>query len=202
MMRQAAAVMLVSLGASSAAASLVTFVVSGTLDSGFDILHAGDPFKFTYTIDTSITGNLIFQDPQTTWVNFDNVTASTVTIGAWSASATSGVTEQIDSPGFDNYEVFAGPVVGPPLGGMDAVTFNLELFDTSGALVPDAFTPLTNFASYDDNALWVIFRNDVDQRAAHGRISTIGVLPEPATTTLLVIGFTCLLWTLAGRRRG
>ena len=99
------------LGASSAGASVITFVVSGTLVSSFDSLHAGDAFTLKYAVDTSIPGNLIFQNGQTTFVSFDNVTSAMVSIGSWSASSV-GITREIDDPALDQYEMFSSGAIG------------------------------------------------------------------------------------------
>jgi len=200
-LRQLIAVLVVGLGASGAAASMLTFVISGTLVTSFDTLHFGDPFTLTYTVDTAVPGNLIFQGGQTTWVSFDNVTSATVAIGGWSASSL-GLTRQIDDPVADQYEMFSsGTVSAPSVGGLDVSFFTLQLIDPSGTLVSDAFTPLTSLPLLSERGFAVVFANDVNTVGVFAAIDSIALMPEPGTLILLTTACATLLVATGGTRR-
>jgi len=193
-LRHLIAILVMGLGASSAGAGVITFVVSGTLVSSFDSLHAGDAFTLKYAVDTSIPGNLIFQSGQTTFVSFDNVTSATVSIGSWSASSV-GLTREIDDPASDQYEMFSsGAVTAPSIGGLDVFFFTLALFDPSGMLVTDAFTPLTNLSPFVDNSFAIVFADDQTTVGLFATVTSIAVVPEPGTMLLLMMGWAALCW--------
>jgi hypothetical protein len=194
------ATLVLGLGASSADAGLVRFAVSGTLLSSFDSLHAGDAFTLTYTVDTSIPGNLIFQDGQTTFVSFDNVTSALVHIGGWSASSV-GLTREIDDPALDTYEMFSsGAVNASSIGGLNVFFFTLQMFDTSGALVTDAFMPLTNLSPVADAGFAIVFADDQTTVGMFAAVNSIATVPEPSMMLLLLIGLAALGWV--NRRSG
>jgi hypothetical protein len=198
-LRYLLATLVLGLGASSAGASIVTFVVSGTLSSSFDSLHVGDAYTLTYTVDTSIPGNLIFQSGQTTWVSFDNVTSAMVRIGGWSASSV-GLTRQIDDPAGDQYEMFSsGAVNAPSIGGLDVFFFTLQLIDPSGALVTDAFIPLNNLSPLVDSGFAIVFADDQTTVGLFATVKSIALVPEPSTMLLLMMGWVALRWV---NRRG
>ena len=197
-LRHVIAILVLGLGTSTSGASLLTFVVSGSLGNSFGDLHAGDAFTLTYTVDTAVPGTLIFQSGQTTFVSFDNVVSSTVRIGSWLASS-QGITREIDDPALDDYEMFSSAVSAPSVGGLDVSFFTLQVLDTSGALVTDAFTPLTRVSPFDDNGFAIVFADDQTALAVGGRVSSIAVVPEPGTLALLVIGCAALV-TRPGRR--
>jgi len=191
-----------ALGATSAGASVITVVASGTLVTSFDSLHAGDSFTLKYTVDTSIPGTLIFQIGPTTFVSFDNVTSATVSIGSWSASSV-GLTREIDDPAGDQYEMYSsGAVTAPSIGGLDVSYFTLALFDPSGMLVTDAFTPLTKLSPFVDNSFAIVFADDQNTVGLFATVANIAVVPEPGTMQLLMMGCAALCWAgwMGGRR--
>jgi len=202
-LRQLIAILVTGFAASSAGAGMLTFVMSGTVGNSFDTLHAGDAFTLTYTVDTSIPGNLIFQSGPTTWVSFDNVTSATVTMGSWSASSL-GLTRQFDDPAADSYEMFSsGAVAAPQVGGMDVSFFTLQIIDPTALMVPDAFTPISNLSPFGNNAGFaVVFANDVTAVAVGATIESIALAPEPGTLMLLIVGCAVLVRARLGTRRG
>ena len=201
-LRHLIAILVLALGASSVGASVLNFVVSGTLVTSFDSLHAGDSFTLKYAVDTSIPGTLIFQIGPTTFVSFDNVTSAMVSIGSWSASSV-GLTREIDDPASDQYEMFSsGVVTAPSIGGLDVYFFTLALFDPSGMLVTDAFTPLTKLSPFVDNSFAIVFADDQTTVGLFATVTSIAVVSEPGTMQLLMIGCATLCWIgwMGGRR--
>ena len=200
--RHLIAILAIGLGASSTGANTVTFAVGGTLLNSVDSLHEGDAFTLTYSVDTSIPGDLIFQIGQTTFVSFDNVTSATVRIGSWSASSV-GITREIDDPDLDQYEMFSsGVVAAPPISGLDVFFFTLALFDTSGLLVTDAFTPLTVLSPYTDSGFAIVFADDETTVGVFARVTSIALVPEPGTMLLLMMGCAALHWVGRTGHRG
>jgi hypothetical protein len=189
--------MVLCLGAMDAGASVITYAVSGTLDTSLDTLHSGDAFTMTYSVDPSIPGSLVFQDTQMTWASFIPTSAA-MRVGTFSAASGPGTLYQIDAPSHDQYEVFSGaPVGSSSIGGLDIVYFTIELHDLTGTAISDALTLLTtpSIATLPDNAFWAIFASsDGGFGYVHGTISSIAVVPEPATLMLLAIGIAPLAW--------
>lgn len=189
------AMVVLCLGAMETSASVIRYSVSGTLDTSFDTLYAGDAFTMTYSVDPS-TGSLVFEDAESTWASF-SLTSATMRIGGFSASSGEGILRQIDAPSHDQYEVFSGiPVASSSIGGLDLVYFAIELHDLTGTAISDALTLLTtpSIASLPDNAFWAIFASGNTGGFVHGRIISIAVVPEPATLMLLAFGMAPLAW--------
>ena len=197
-LRQAVLLVFLSVGAPSAGANLVTFVISGTVDfTPLGAFQVGDPITQTYTIDTSVSGT-----GTSTFAFFGNVTAASMVVGAWLASSSHGaVTVQGDNPGFDSYLMDSGTVVPASIGNLDLRYFQFEMFDTSGAMVDDALVPLTHLDALGDNALWLVFGNADTQVGVHGVATSIAVAPEPSTAALVGLAITGLVWRLGARRR-
>lgn len=197
MVGQAVALVLLGLGASSAGANLVTFVISGTVDSAFDPFHVGDAITLTYTIDTSVPGS-----GDSAFAQFGNVTAASIVVGGWSASSLQGaITRQGDDPATDLYFMDSGTVVPQSIGNLDLRYFQFELFDSTGTVVNDALIPVTHIDTLGDNALWVVFGNADTQVAVHGVATSIAVVAEPPTAALAGVGLVVLPWTVGGRMR-
>jgi hypothetical protein len=185
------AMMVLCLGAMDAGASVITYAVSGTLDTSLDTLNSGDAFTMTYSVDPSIPGTLLVQNPGMTWAEFVPTSAA-MRIGTFSAASGPGILRQIDTPTHDQYEVFSGaPVGSSSIGGLDIAYFTIGLHDPTGTAISDALTLLTtpSIATFPETEFWAIFASsDGGFGYVHGTIGSIAAVPEPATLMLLAIG--------------
>lgn len=182
-MRRMVAIAMLWIVAMAAHASMITYTVSGTLDTSFDTLHAGDAYTMTYTVDTSIplrgTSTLTFTN---------NVLAAAILIGSFSASATQGTLIQGNSLSHDQHEVHGDRAVGSSqIGGLDISYFAMEMHDPTGTALTDArLLADPSLALFPETAFWVVFGNGLG--FVHGTIDRIAAVPEPGTLILLLLG--------------
>ncbi len=95
---------------------------------------------------------------------------------------------QIDDTS-DQYLVYSGGAVGS-LEGLDIVYFTLQLFDTTGTAISDAFAVLDDpsLGGFTYYSFWAVFASGDVGGVIHGLITHPPAVPEPATLALLGLG--------------
>jgi hypothetical protein len=185
--------LMLSLSASGASASIITYNFAGTLTSSFGTLNSGDPFSGSYTIDSSVAPR---GSSTSSFSFFDDLLSATLTVGSFSATIGpgSGLPElqQDNVAGADRYGLVGrNPVGSSQIGGLDISSIGFRLDDTTGTAISDAIILLTNptLSSFTSNTFLLFFSGPTGQfEVVTGTLSSLSTAPEPATLALLCLG--------------
>jgi hypothetical protein len=202
-LRQLIAILAMGLGASNAGAGMLTFAMSGTVGTSFRHaagrrrlhahLHGGTP---------RLPGNLIFSKRGNHLGVVRQRRIRDIDHGQLVGPSSLGLTRQIDDPAADSYEMFSSGAVADAPGRRTGTFwfFTLQIIDPTAAMVPDAFTPISNLSPFGNKrGIRVVFANDVTAIAVGATIESIALVPEPGTLMLLTVGCGVLI---GGRRLG
>ena len=176
---------LVPLG--GAVANAVTYVFEGTVNEfsgpAFESPH---PFSVGQTIRGSFT-----YEPATIGAsgipgqNFDGAfTDLMITIGSYAGRGTEYASSTIRAvTGFSHQFKFTSLATGPTINGSPLAGFHLTLEDVTGQVLAgkslESIPPLSAFST---NYIRVVFCDEINVSALHGRLTSLTVLLPPGST--------------------
>lgn len=192
-----------------AQASIVSFQVSGTIDTVDPTLAGGgiavgDTFTVTYSFDDTTPAR---SGSDSNFAVFDALTSFNVTAGTYIASSNGAPEIQVDNdppaPNDDRYAVISRAsdgLTGAAINGNDLTFAGFRLDDSTNAVFSDALILPTTLDLNDfDSNNFIMFFNDF---VVFGKITSIQpvapAVPEPASMSVML---TLLVGGLAIRRR-